>query len=99
MSATISIRHAHADETPVVRRLSYLDDQRPLRGDVLLAIVDDEPLAALSLQDGRVVADPFARTADLVALLRLRAERLVAASRRRRGGGSLGGLRVRPVAG
>ena len=70
---TISIRKAYEDETPVVRRLSYLDDKRPLRGDVLLAFVDGEPLAALSLQDGRVAADPFARTADVVELLRLRA--------------------------
>jgi hypothetical protein len=79
MSTTISIRPAHDDETPVVRRLSYLDDQRPLRGDVLLAVVDGEPVAALSLQDGRVAADPFVRTADVVELLRLRAERIAAA--------------------
>ena len=29
----------------------------------------------MSLTDGRTVADPFARTADVVALLRLRARR------------------------
>ena len=35
---------------------------------------DGRAVAALDLADGRVVADPFARTADLVELLRLRAE-------------------------
>ena len=73
MTPTIAIRFAAADESHVVRRLSHLDDQRALHGDVLLALVDGEPRAALSLEDGRVVADPFARTADLVDLLRLRA--------------------------
>ena len=82
MSQTISIRKAYEDEAPVVRRLSYLDDQRPLRGEVLLAVVDGQPLAALSLQDGRVAADPFTRTADVVELLRLRAGRIAAASAR-----------------
>jgi hypothetical protein len=31
------------------------------------------PAAALSLDDGRVTADPFRRTEDLVAFLRVRA--------------------------
>ena len=75
-SPTIAIRPAAADEAADVRRLAYLDSQRPLRGEVLLALQDAIPVAAVSLEDGRVVADPFRKTADLVELLRMRAESL-----------------------
>ena len=74
MTPTIVIRSPRSDEAFAVRRLAYLDSRRPLRGEVLVALVDDEPLAAISLADGAVVADPFRRTADVVELLRLRAE-------------------------
>jgi len=43
-----------------------------------------QPIAALSLADGAIVADPFVASADVVALLRLRARQL-RAERRRRG--------------
>jgi hypothetical protein len=73
---TLALRVAHTDEAPVVRRLAALDDARPLDGDVLLALVDGEAVAAVSLDDGRVVANPFLRTADTVSLLSLRAAQL-----------------------
>jgi hypothetical protein len=73
---TLALRVAHTDEAPVVRRLAALDDAPPLNGDVLLALVDGEPVAALSLDDGRVVANPFLPTADTVTLLSLRASQL-----------------------
>ena len=41
-----------------------------------MAEVDGRVLAALPLRDGRALADPFRRTADLVALLELRAAQL-----------------------
>ena len=72
MSPTIVIRPARTDDAFAVRRLAYLDSQRPLRGDVLVALADDVPVAAVSLTDGRIVADPFRPTADVVDLLRLR---------------------------
>ena len=37
----------------------------------MLALVDQTAVAAISLTDGRVVADPFRRTADLVSALRV----------------------------
>ena len=74
MTPTIVIRSPRTDEAFAVRRLAYLDSRRPLRGDVLVAFVDGEPLAAISLADGTVVADPFRLTADIVELLRLRAQ-------------------------
>ena len=73
---TLALRVAQTDEAPVVRRLAALDDARPLAGDVLLALVDGEAVAAVSLDDGRVVANPFLHTADTVRLLSLRATQL-----------------------
>ena len=75
-NSTLVLRVAHTDEDPVVRRLADLDDSRPLQGDVLLAVVDGEAVAAVSLGDGRVVANPFRPTAETVSLLSLRASQL-----------------------
>lgn len=82
--ATIAIRFAQPDEADTVRRLAILDEAPALEGDVLLALVDGEAVAALSLADGRSVATPFALTRDVVSLLRLRAKHLGANARRRR---------------
>ncbi|HYF27779.1 MAG TPA: hypothetical protein VD931_18700 [Baekduia sp.] len=76
-----AIRRAVADDAPALARLAALDSARPLAGDVLVALVDGAPWAALSLQDGRVVADPFRPSAHAVELLRLRAEHLARAGR------------------
>ena len=95
MTPTIVIRSPRSDEAFAVRRLAYLDSRRPLRGEVLVALVDDEPLAAISLADGAVVADPFRRTADVVELLRLRAELHDGATPSL---GGVGGLRPRLAA-
>src|SRR3954454_11872062 len=93
---TIVIRRPHPDEAYAVRRLAYLDSRRPLSGDLLVPFVDGEPLAALALADGSVVADPFRRTADVVELLRLRPGRPPAFATRgatlRRAGGLRPGL-------
>ena len=48
------------------RRLAALDSARPLDGDVLVAEVDDEPVAAIDLHNGRAVANPWAPTAEAV---------------------------------
>jgi hypothetical protein len=50
-----------------------LDGAPALEGEALLALIDGEAVAALSLRDGHVVANPFVRTEAAVALLRLRA--------------------------
>lgn len=78
------MRVASDDDAPAVRRLAALDDAPPLQGPVLLALVDDVPVAATSLDDGRVVANPFVPTADTVTLLSLRASQLSEAPVRRR---------------
>ncbi len=81
---TIALRVAGIDETALVQHIAALDDAPVLEGQVLLAIADGEAVAALSLQDGRVVANPFICTADAVALLRLREQHL-RGTRSRRG--------------
>jgi hypothetical protein len=81
--SALALRFADDDEADVVRRIADLDNARTLSGEVLLALVDGEPVAARSLRDGRVVANPFVRTADAVALLELRAAQLTATHRGR----------------
>ena len=80
----LALRLAGADDGDVVRDLAALDDAPALEGHVLLALIDGETVAALSLQDGRVVANPFERTDAAVALLRLRAQHLSGRRARRR---------------
>jgi hypothetical protein len=82
-----SLRPAAASDAAALHRLAALDDAEQLHGSVLLAFSDDHVVAAMSLADGRVVADPFRRTTDAVALLRLWA------GRQRRSRASRGALR------
>ena len=83
-TAIVALRLAGPDEAQVVRRLASLDDAPALTGQVLLALVDGEAVAALSLSDGRVVANPFLPTEAAVGLLRLRAQHLSVKRPRRR---------------
>jgi hypothetical protein len=80
----LTIRRSRQVDRAKIRRVSQLDSQWPPREPLLVAEVDGEIVAALSLATGVVVADPFKRTADLVALLRLRAEQLTLPDRRER---------------
>src|SRR4051794_30965381 len=68
--AGVVLRAAHPDDALAVDRLARLDSRRPPRGRLLLAEEDGVLRAALSLPGGAVVADPFAPTDHLVALLR-----------------------------
>jgi hypothetical protein len=72
----LTIRRATAADEFAVRRLAALDSAFPPTGDVLLAEMGDELWAALSVDTGAVVADPFRPSRDLVDLLRFRAGRL-----------------------
>ena len=80
----VELRAAHVRDAEALRRLAALDDAAELQGRVLLALIDGDPVAALSLHDGRVVANPFVATVETVALLRLRAEQMGPARARRR---------------
>ena len=69
----LTLRVATPSDLPAVVRLAALDCARPPRVPVLIAEVGSEILAAVSMADGRAVADPFQRTAEIVAIARLRA--------------------------
>jgi len=75
-SDAVVIRRACDADMPLVRDLAALDSSAELTGSVLVAMVDGQPRAALSLDDGRAVADPFAPSAAAVELLRMRADQL-----------------------
>ena len=80
---TVVIRAARDSDGSTLHNLARLDSQRPLAGKVLVAEQDGAVVAAIG--GDRVIADPFRRTADLVALLQLRAGSAPAASSSRRG--------------
>jgi hypothetical protein len=96
--SNITVRHAVAADLSQLARLAELDSGTPPRGPALVAEADSRMLAALPLGSGRPIADPFEPTAEVVALLQLRAEQLAKTDRVRRGLGerlrSL--LRARP---
>ncbi len=54
-----------------MRARTELDSAPTLLGQVVIALVDGDPVAGLSLVDQRVVADPFVATQEAVELLRL----------------------------
>jgi hypothetical protein len=91
---TITIRAAYADDEAALAALATLDSKNCVPdGALLLAEVDGELRAALSLSSRTVIADPFFHTRDLVALLRRHAEAVGTPARAARRG--LGRLRVR----
>jgi hypothetical protein len=68
-AASLVLRPATSADTADLERLAALDSARPLEGEVLLAYAGGEVRAALSVDTGRAVADPFWPSADLVELL------------------------------
>jgi hypothetical protein len=72
----IELRLLCPHEARLVRRLAALDDAPELSGEILVALIGGQAVAAFSLLDQRVVANPFLPTAEAVALLRLRAGQL-----------------------
>jgi hypothetical protein len=83
-ASPVTLRLASPDDEELAGVLAELDSAPPLIGRKLLAFVDGWPVAAQSLEDGRVVATPFAPTAQAVAMLRLRAKQLTPPARQRR---------------
>jgi hypothetical protein len=65
-------------------QLAQRDSRPPVEGPALVAEVEGRILAAISLADGTVVADPFSRTSELRSLLELRAGQLRRRQRRER---------------
>jgi hypothetical protein len=70
MTSPLVLRPATSADSRELERLAALDSARPLTGEVLVAAAGGELRAALSLQTGRAVADPFWPSAELVQVLR-----------------------------
>ena len=79
----VAVRFADPDEAGALRHLAELDDAPELAGEVLVATIDAHVVAALALDDGRVVANPFVLTSHAVELLRRTATELTRRPRRR----------------
>jgi hypothetical protein len=69
----VSIREATLADGRAIDALAALDSSRRPAGRMLVAEVDGDIVAALPLDGGHAIADPFRHTAELVALLELRA--------------------------
>jgi len=89
---TVTIRQAGADDETALRRLAALDSTRVPDGPVLMAEIDGQPVAAISVVSGESFADPFVPTLELRRLLELRESqfRLSTDELRRRGLGKPG---------
>jgi len=72
----VTVRHADDRDGRELARLSQLDSSPAISGPTLVAESDARIMAALPLGSGRPVADPFEPTAQLVALLELRAAQI-----------------------
>jgi hypothetical protein len=70
MTSPLVLRPASTADAAALERLAALDSTSPLTGEVMLAYAGGDVRAALSLETGRAIADPFYPSADLVALLR-----------------------------
>jgi hypothetical protein len=67
------IRLAGDYDEPHLARLAEVDSAPPLEHPILLGEIGGRPAAALDLDTGRTIADPFVATAGLQAHLRMRA--------------------------
>jgi hypothetical protein len=82
-STRITLRRSTADDTAEIARLATIDSAEVPAGPLLLAEVDGQLRAALTVADGYVIADPFVATSALVELLRTRRRSAVPACDRR----------------
>jgi hypothetical protein len=70
---SLTIRTATTSDQFAIRRLAVLDSASPPTGEVLLGEMDGELWAAVSVDSGHAIADPFRPSGDVVELLRLHA--------------------------
>jgi hypothetical protein len=93
---SMTIRRSDAGDLGSLALLAALDSAPKPAGPMLVAESDGRLLAAVPFGGGRAIADPFAPTAEAVALLELRARQIeVAADRGQKPAGLLRRLRAR----
>ena len=82
----VTIRHAVPADAGALVVLAKLDSSHPPEGAILVAEAGGELWAALSLDDGHLIANPFRPTGELAFRLIERARELRRAERRWAGG-------------
>jgi hypothetical protein len=92
VGADVTLRYARDEDTEALAALADLDSSRAPQGAVIVAEADGELWAAVSLDDGHAIANPFRPSGELTFRLAERARELNRAARRKPGRG----LRVRP---
>lgn len=75
-AAAVVIRMADEGDAAAIQRIAELDSTTPFTGAALIAELDDELVAAVSLATWREIADPFVPTKEILDLLRIRARQL-----------------------
>ena len=63
--ADVTLRYARPDDADALAVLAELDTSRAPRGDLLVAEADGELWAAVSLDDGHAIANPFRPSGEL----------------------------------
>jgi hypothetical protein len=71
-----TLRYAHAGDRGAIVRLAQLDSHPEPRGALFVAESEAGIVAAVPLEGGDAIANPFVRTAELIEVLRLRAAQL-----------------------
>ena len=69
-TASLTIRHATASDEADLIRLAALDSSRVPSGELLVAEIDGNLVAALSVDTGATIADPFEHAAAVVDSMR-----------------------------
>ncbi len=82
---SLAVRRLSADDGTALRFLAGRDTAPIPAGELLGAEVGAHLVAAVSLTDGTVVADPFRATAAAVEMLELRAQQLKDRDKPKRG--------------
>lgn len=75
-TAGVTVRAATPADGAAIAALAAVDSASAPAGTVIVAEVGRRLVAALAVEGGRAVADPFMRTAALVEMLDLRAAQL-----------------------
>ncbi|MEJ7893189.1 MAG: hypothetical protein WKF94_11170 [Solirubrobacteraceae bacterium] len=65
----ITIRDSKPADATALRQLAALDSQNLPTGEMIVAEISGEVVAAYSPTKARTIADPFRRTAEVVDLL------------------------------
>ena len=84
-SGSITIRHACPEDADAIARLAQRDSADVPAGDLLVASVGGELRAAVSIERGETIADPFHPTSELVRLLTARSAQLCIGANGNRG--------------